>query len=98
MQYNPIKAGSQIKVMVSDSCEITINRPNGTVETMVNPGGVREMNQILFARMAKATKSAGRGEVVSFRNLKKEAFYTVTAANAATDSSAQIDRILNAGE
>ena len=98
MQYNPIKAGSQIKVMVSDGCEITINRPNGTVETMANPGGVREMNQIIFAKMAKATKAAGRGDVVSYRNLQKEAFYKVTSADAATDSSAQIDRILKAGE
>lgn len=98
MQYNPIKSGQAIDVMVSDGCEVTINRPDGTVEVLKNPGGYREMNSIIFAKIQKATKAAGRGNVVSFKNLKKPAVYKVTDADAATDSSAQISRIMKAGE
>lgn len=98
MQYNPIKSGQSINVMVSDGCEITIHRPNGTIEVLKNPGGYREMNNIIFAKIKTSTKAAGRGDVVSFKNLKKPAVYTVTDADAATDSSAQISRIMSAGE
>ena len=98
MQYNPIKAGQQIKVMVSDGCEISITRPDGTVDVVVNPAGIREMNKILFAKIKAATKAAGRGDVTSFINKKKPAVYTVTAEDAAVDSSAQIEKIMKAGE
>jgi hypothetical protein len=96
--YNPIKAGQQIHVMVQDGCAITINRPDGAVDVVKNPAGIHEMNPVLFARIRKATKAAGRGDVVKFENFKKPATYTVTDADAATDSSAQIERILKAGE
>lgn len=98
MKYNPIKAGQQIKGMVSDGCEISITRPDGTVDVVSNPGGTREMNEILFARIQKATKAAGRGDVTHFVNKTKAAVYTVTAEDAAIDSSAQIERIMKAGE
>lgn len=96
--YNPIKAGQQIKVLVSDGCEISITRPDGTVDVVSNPAGIREMNKILFAKIKAATKAAGRGDVTSFVNKTKPATYTVSASDAAVDSTAQVERIMQAGE
>ena len=98
MKYNPIQAGQQIKVMTSDGCEISVTRPDGTVEVVCNPAGIREMNKILFAKIKAATKAAGRGDVTSFVNKTKPAIYTYTAADAAEDSSEQIEKIMKAGE
>jgi len=98
MQYNPIKAGSKIKVMVPDYCEITINRPDGSVDIVRNPAGRREINPNFFNTIKAATKKAGRGDIVSYKNYQKESFYTVTASDEAEDSSAQIERIMRGGE
>lgn len=95
--YNPIKAGQQINVMVADYAEITVRRPNGSVETIKHPTG-KEITGPMFEAAKKATKAAGRGELISYRNVKKAATYTVTAADAATDSTAQIERLMTAGE
>ncbi len=96
--YNPIKAGQAINVMVPDGCAITINRPDGTVDVVKNPCGVREMNAALFAKIKAATKAAGKGDAVKFENLKKPAVYTVSEADAATDHTAHINRVMRAGE
>lgn len=96
--YNPIKAGQVTKLMINDGCEIQVRRPNGQIEVVANPAGIREMNNILFAKIVAATKAAGKGEVLSYVNKTKPAEYVVTAADAATDSTAQIERIMRAGE
>lgn len=43
--------------------EISIRRPNGQVEIVSKP----DMTQPLFARMAKATKEAGKGDFLSWQ-------------------------------
>jgi hypothetical protein len=98
MKYNPIKAGQKINVTIPDGCEISITRPNGDVEIVSNPCGYHELNKVLFAKIKAATKAAGRGDVTSFVNKTKTAVYEVTAADAAEDSSAQIEKIMKAGE
>ena len=95
---NAIKAGQQIEVMIPDYCELDVARPNGTVETIRNPNSIRELNDVLFARFVQATAAAGKGKVLAYRNTKKATTYTVTAADAATDSSARIERAMRAGE
>lgn len=96
--YNPIKAGQVKVVMVADRSELTIKRPDGSIEVIVNPNTIKELNDVLFKRFVDATKKAGRGQVMSYKNFKKPAEYVVTAADAAVDSSAQIERIMCAGE
>ncbi len=96
--YNPIKAGQIKTVTVNDGCEISIRRPNGEIEVISNPAGIREMNKIFFAKIVSATKSAGKGDVLTYTNKTKVVEYTVTEADAATDSSAQIERIMQAGD
>lgn len=93
-----IKAGQQIKVMIADRCEVIVNRQDGTVETLTNPGGIREMNDLLFARAKSATKAAGRGDLISYKNIKKESIYHATEADAATDSTYHIECMMSAGE
>ena len=92
-----ITEGQIKKVMVADFAEVTINRPSGAVEVVKLPT-IRELNPALFARIVRDTKAAGRGTAVSYRNVKKEAAYTVTATDVATDNTARIERIMNAGE
>ncbi len=98
MKYTPVKAGQEIEMMINDGCEITVTRPDGTVEVIQNPCGIRQMNEVLFARLKADTKAAGRGDVTSYINKKKAAVYTVTAADAAVDSSAHIKKIMKAGD
>jgi hypothetical protein len=92
-----IKEGQIKTVMVADYCEVTINRPSGIVE-VVKLTSIKELNDALFARIVKDTKKAGRGDAVSFRNVKKSTTYKVSEADAATDSSARIERMMSAGE
>ena len=92
--YNPIKVGQEIKVQVQNGCEIVIHRPDGSVDVVANPAGTNELNPALFARIKAATKAAGRGDVVSYKNHKKDAVYVVTAADAATDSTSKIIKLM----
>ncbi len=91
-------AGDTINTMIADYCELDIQRAGGMVETIRNPNSYRELNDALFARFAKATAAAGKGKVLAYRNIKKVASYVFTAADAATDSTARIERAMRAGE
>lgn len=57
-------------VQVPSHAELTICRPNGDIETVRFTGGP-ELNPALFARIQTATKAAGRGDVLSYTNVKK---------------------------
>ena len=48
--------------------ELTIRRPNGTVEAVVWPNDSR-LSQVKFEQIRKATREAGRGEVLSYSNI-----------------------------
>ena len=56
---------------VPSHLEITVRRPNGTVETIVHPQW-KQINDRDFAKLVAGTKAAGRGEVLSYRNVTKE--------------------------
>lgn len=75
-----IKAGQQISVMIPDYAEIDVKRPNGVVETVRYAAG-NKINPALFATMKKATMSAGKGEVLTYRNVEKQSCYVVTTAD-----------------
>ena len=70
---------------------VTIKRPNGAVEQMdytaATKGQVRTMTQKLLATVNKAMAAAGRGEIVSFENILKDAEApTPTAADMAEEA------------
>lgn len=51
-----------------ERCEITIRRPNGKVEVVVHPT-IPRLNDVLFAKIKQANRSAGKGECISYRNV-----------------------------
>jgi len=57
-----------MKIIESRKAEVTIKRPDGKIETMKHPK-IDFFNDILFGQMRKAMKDAGRGEVLSYRNI-----------------------------
>lgn len=51
-----------------ERCEITIRRPNGKVEVVVHPT-IPRLNDVLFAKIKQANRSAGKGECISYHNV-----------------------------
>jgi len=49
-------------------CEITVRRPNGTVEVIVNPK-IPYMTEYLWKRCVKLNREAGNGEYLSYKNI-----------------------------
>jgi len=56
---------------VPSHVEITVRRPDGQVETVQVPNS-REWSQRDFAGCKQATANAGRGEVLSYRNVTEQ--------------------------
>lgn len=56
---------------IADYVEITIRRPGGEIEMVRHPS-LPALNDAAFARIAEATKAAGRGEALSYQNFTKE--------------------------
>lgn len=54
-----------------DSHEITVRRLNGQIETVTMPCGGK-INDRFFAEAKAANAKAGRGELMSYRNIKIE--------------------------
>jgi hypothetical protein len=92
---------------VDSHVELTVRRPGGTVETVVAEKlGIR-INDAIFAQVAAATKAAGRGDVLSYRNVRREHTETDTqhaermageATDRMLDNERAFDRYLRAGE
>jgi len=57
-----------MKIIEKQKAEVTIRRPDGTVETVVHPK-IDYFTPKLFEQMKKAMADAGRGEVLSYRNI-----------------------------
>lgn len=57
-----------MKTIAPRKAEVTIRRPDGTVETIVHPK-IDFFTDGIFSQMRKAMKDAGRGEVLSYRNI-----------------------------
>lgn len=58
-------------VKVPSHVEVDVRRQNGIVETITIPGRTRLIERE-FAAMVKATREAGRGEVLAYRNIEKD--------------------------
>jgi hypothetical protein len=56
--------------MFHSHTEITIRRPNGNIEVVINKD--RIWNDKLIAQARKATLAAGRGEIIGYKNVNKE--------------------------
>lgn len=58
-------------VKVPSHVEVDVRRPNGDVETITIPGRTRLIERE-FSAMVKATREAGRGEVLAYRNIDRD--------------------------
>ena len=57
-----------MKILQKAKAEITVRRPNGQIETAAHPK-FETLNDVLFAKIVKATREAGRGECIGYRNI-----------------------------
>lgn len=57
-------------IEIPSHLEIDVRRPNGDVETIRHPT-MRSLTKQQFAAMQQQTRAAGRGEVLSYRNVTK---------------------------
>ena len=57
-----------MKTIAPRKCEVTVKRPDGTIEIMVHPK-VDYMNDTMLKAANKAMEAAGKGQFVSYRNI-----------------------------
>jgi len=60
--------------------DLTIKRPSGATETVRHPTAMR-MNDNLFAQIKAQTKAAGRGDVISYKNITETREVVLTEAD-----------------
>ena len=85
------------KVQIPSHVMLTVIRPNGVTETVRHPT-FTEISEKTFKAAQAATAKAGRGQLISYENVKKEAKYTMTAADLATQSTEKIEKMMAFGE
>jgi hypothetical protein len=57
-----------MKIIENRKCEVTIQRPDGSVETIIHPK-IDYMTDNILAQMRAAMSNAGRGQILSYRNI-----------------------------
>ena len=72
--------------------ELTVQRPNGTIEIVGTTKFGPEINDTTFARIVAANRDADRGEVLSYRNIREDRVET-DAQYAERLAGEQADRI-----
>jgi hypothetical protein len=71
--------------------ELTVVRPNGVTETVRHPT-LKRLDDALFKQMAIATKKAGKGELISYKNLTITKKAKITEADVADKRSEAVER------
>lgn len=89
-------------VSIPDRLEIDIRRPNGSIETVVHPT-LKQISPRVFEQMRSATRNAGKGECLAYRQISKEVPSPQPSAADLADekyrqSRAAIYRAMDAGE
>ena len=84
-------------VQIPSHVMLTVIRPNGVTEIVRHPT-FTEISEQTFKAAQAATAKAGKGKLVSYENVKKQATYTMTAADLATESTENIERMMAFGE
>lgn len=77
--------------------EVTIRRPTGETEVLdmtgrINAAGYSAMTDVLFEASKKATRQAGKGELLSYRNVDAQ------VAGGAEDALYEIERMFDEAE
>ena len=65
------RGGGKVKsVDIPSHVTLRVKRPNGTIESIIHPK-FTEISPSTFKQMQEATKKAGKGELLSYENVKK---------------------------
>lgn len=75
-----------MKIIQNEKCEVTVERPDGTIETLTHPK-ITRMNDRLWAQLKAAMLNTGKGKAISYRN-HEESDYLVHCGRCGQ----QIDR------
>lgn len=65
-----MKNTQTVEYTVPAGVELTVTRPNGETQTLTHPT-LKSITDIQFAQIQRDTKTAGRGTVTSYRNIKQ---------------------------
>lgn len=76
---------------------LTVKRPNGVIE-VIKYAADDQISPVRFGMIQEATRKAGRGEVLSYENVKKDSTLILTDADEATESTAKIEKMMAFGE
>ncbi|MBS0474744.1 MAG: hypothetical protein JSR28_06300 [Proteobacteria bacterium] len=74
-------------IQIPSHAEIDVRRPDGSIETVIKAGS--QLTEHNFAAMKAATKAAGRGELIAYRNITK----SVAAPKPSAADIAEMDHI-----
>ena len=58
---------------------ITVKRPNGQIEETEMTAKFNKITPAIFAKIASSTRAAGRGEVLSYRNVEDAPIHKMSA-------------------
>jgi len=56
---------------MTDKLEVTVKRPNGEIEVVIHPTLTR-LTDTMFEQCKKATKDAGKGDLLSYKTIEIE--------------------------
>lgn len=85
------------KCQVPSHVMLTVKRPGGEIE-VVKYAAQDEISPVRFKMIQEATRKAGKGEVLSYENVKKDSTITWTDADLATESTVKIEKMMAYGE
>ena len=89
----------QVTYEIPSHVELTVIRPNGQVEVVTHPT-LKVISASQFAQIKDSTKKAGRGDVTTYKNVKKEVTSTIemTDADKSYMASREIEKMSRMGE
>jgi hypothetical protein len=74
--------------------ELTVKRPGGEIETVMHPT-MKKITDDQFRQIQEGTAKAGRGEVLSYKNLTKTS--TVNVDDVMTDADRAVQKSYEIG-
>lgn len=86
-----------IKVQLRDHLLLTVVRPNGTTEIVKHPT-IKYVTEREFAEIKRMTKAAGRGDVISYKNVMRDDVLVLTDADIVGMESDKLANMMAYGE
>lgn len=84
-------------IEIADRVELTVIRPNGTKEVVTHPT-IKALNEAQFQQIKKATKEAGRGDALFYRNYTKKVKINPRGPYGVSSEDDEIVKMMRMGE